>query len=754
MKKQIFVIMLFFFALQSGIGTASAQINLTPREKSITQRTTTCVLPTQLVVGVDASLGDSIMDEAERFVTSLNQSMTGYTVTLQHELTGAFITLKPVNKIFASRYGLEGYKADIKATGIELSSLTQAGFFYALQTIKKMLPANVTLGVAGAQGTTYSLQCCAVEDLPRFSYRGFMLDCSRHFFEVEEIKKMLDVMAIYKLNTFHWHLTDDQGWRAEIKKYPRLTTVGATRSNSWNTDIHLVNDYWWTGEGAYTGQQYGPYYYTQEQMKDIVAYAAERHIEVIPEVEMPGHAVAAMVAYPKFSCTPSAQRSVWTSGGISSDVMNVANEGTLQFCKDVIDELCDIFPGRYIHIGGDECPSSAWESNTECQNLYAEMGFSNYRQLQSYFTNQISGYIASKGKRTILWNESITASGSNLDLVKEHNPIIMCWSPCQSGAQKAASIGLDAIITEYHSSIGGYYINRRQSNDYGEPTGAGAGDDTVEGCYNYVPVSADNTNQHYLGVQGTFWTEHVSSNEYLEYLALPRLICIAEAGWTQQSLKDWENFKSRITQDTEMLDLGGYIYGRHWMDGYQHREYVAPIHDQAIVTFLNKSTDRGGRGLADVDGTLNGQNDTATEWQLESNGKSDQYYIKSRVSGKYLYVSATTSGTMVTLSTSKTAWTFDQTTISGYVAICPVANTDVAINNNVQNTTNTRLFAHGSGNGASFWIAEWLGDVTAITTPVAFSRQSDKVYDLAGRTLNHLTEGINIVNGRKLFVRR
>ena len=735
----------------------SAQKNiLTPREKTYAARTGTCTLPREIVVGVAPTLGDSVMTEAEAFVRHLNACLTGYHATLRHQTDSAFITLKALGSLTAPTYGTEGYRMEIKAETIDISSLTPTGFYYAFQSIKQMLPAHVTLGLAGLADATYTLPCCVVQDAPRFAYRGFMLDCSRHFFEVDEIKRIIDIMAIYKMNTFHWHLTDDQGWRAEIKKYPLLTTTGAQRTNSWNTDIYQVDSYWWTGEGAYTGKAYGPYFYTQDQMRDIVAYCAQRHIEVVPEVEMPGHAVAAMVAYPQFSCNPSASRSVWTNGGISTDVMNVADEGTLQFCRDIIDELCDIFPGRYIHIGGDECPSSAWESNAQCQALYKEQGFTNYRQLQSWFTNKISGYIAQKGRRTILWNESITAGGSDLTLVKEYNPIIMCWYPCQSGAKKAVEQGLDAIITEYHSTGGGYYINRRQSNDYGEPTGAGAGDDTVEGCYNYVPLAADNTNKHYLGVQGTFWTEHVSSNEYLEYLALPRLICVAEAGWTPQNRKDWSDFKARLTADTEMLDLGHYIYGRHWMDDYRHRVYVNPIHDQAIVTFMNKSTDRGGRGLADLDGTLYGENDTPTRWVIEAAETDGQYYLRSQVSGLYLYASSLTSGAMVTLSKKKMAWTFDDTTIEGYVAICPAQKSDLAVNNNTSNTTHARLFAHGTGNGASFWVAQLLGEATAVLTPADLptSWQSwGTSYDLSGRTLSAIQPGINIINGRKIFVR-
>lgn len=730
-------------------------VNLTPRPKNVILYDGACVFPQSFAVGVSAELGDTAMVEARRFVDALKASMKGYDISLQHSVENAFIQVAPYTGS-ASNVGTEGYRLVIKENSITLSSLTSAGFFYGFQSIRKMLPPHVGLELPGKEGDVYSLPVVSITDTPRFGYRGFMLDVSRHFFTVEEIKRFLDLMAIYKMNVFHWHLTDDQGWRAEIKQYPKLTTVGAKRSDSWNTDIYLVDDYWWTGEGAYTGKPYGPYFYTQEEMRDVVAYAAARHIDVLPEVDMPGHFVAAMASYPEFSCDPSNPPSVWTNGGISSNVLNVANPAAVEFAKNILSELCDIFPYPYIHIGGDECPTSQWESNAACQARYKELGLSSYRALQTHFIKDISDFVATKGKRLFCWNESITAGGSDLDLMKQTGATIMCWNPCQSGALKAAQMGLDAIVTEYHAAGGGYYINRRQSNDYGEPTGAGYGDDTVEGCYNYVPVPASVSSAdaaHFIGVQGTFWTEHVSSNEYLEYLALPRLICVAEAGWSTQSKKNWTDFKERLTLDTQMLDAGGYIYARHWMDGYIHRVYENPIKDGAVVTFTNQSGDRP-RCLADNKGTLNGQADACTEWLLESNGKEGEYYIRSQESGKYLYASSTASGSMVSLDTKKMAWTFDETTMSGYVAICPVANTAVAVNNNVSNATHARLFAHGTANGASFYKVELISmpNGTHHATLDA-GPSSSSVYDLSGRRLRRSVKGdFAIVDGQKVIL--
>ena len=604
----------------------------------------------------------------------------------------------------------EGYTMEITKEGVTIQASTSDGVYYAMQSLMRLLPANVILGKPGDEGTVYALPVSRIEDEPRFAYRGFMLDVSRHFFTIEQVKKMIDLMAIYKMNVFHWHLTDDQGWRAEIKQYPKLTTVGAERKSSWDTPITRIEEngqVYWTGEGAQTGRKYGPFYYTQEEMREVVRYAAERHIDVLPEVDMPGHFVAAMHAYPEYSCHPDYAPEVWINGGVSSDVLNVANPEAVQFAKNIITELCDIFPYPYFHIGGDECPTTQWESNALCQEKLKQLGKSSYRALQTEFIREINAHLATLGKKIFCWNESVTDNGADLDLMKQSGATIMCWNPCQSGAAKAASLGLNAIITEWGS--GCYYINRRQSNDYGEPTAAGGGGDNVQATYNYVPVptnvSADAA-KYYIGVQATFWTEHVSSNEYLEYLALPRFMCVAEAGWTPQEKKDWRSFVRRMTIDTEMLDLGEYIYARHWMDDYVPRQAPASAFtDGSIVTFTNKSTDRG-QCLADDNGTLNGQGSACTQWTLEAASAEGKFYLRSNESDKYLYAANGNSGTMVELSADKTEWAFDTSTIPGYVAICYNSTSGQAVNNNVTNTTKTRLFAHGSGNGASFWLME------------------------------------------------
>ena len=349
------------------------------------------------------------------------------------------------------------------------------------------------------------------------------------------------------MNRFHWHLVDDQGWRIQIDKYPKLTTIGATRSNSWSVDPIYG--------GYYTNEPYGPYFYTKEEAREIVEYAKERHIEVIPEVEFPGNACAALAAYPEFSCTPGGSHSVKVDGGIYADVFNVGNPATLQFAKDVLDEIVEIFPYSQVHIGGDECPTSAWSSNKECNDLMKAEGFSNIRELQSRFVRLLADYLREKGKEAIMWNESLSAGGTNVELIKGTKGTMMCWEQgkVQSTALQAAQLGMNSVITPW----GPYYINRKQSTNPGEPVGAGSGTDDLRATYNYVPVPSSvptSLQKYYIGVQGTFWTEHVQDTDLLEYLALPRLTAIAETGWTPQTKKNFSDFQQRITKDTLLLN--------------------------------------------------------------------------------------------------------------------------------------------------------------------------------------------------------
>lgn len=545
-------------------------VNLTPWPKNMTTRTGQFVLPQSVTIGV-GGLSDEIVAEANDFADVL-RAATGRSVSVGSQ-ENASISLE----MNASTLDEEGYILLIAEEGITLRASTAKGFFYGLQSIKKMLPGNVLLGKLDATAD-YAIPCATINDAPRFAYRGFMLDVSRHFFTVDELKKMLRMMAYYKMNHFHWHLTDDQGWRVEVKKYPKLTTVGATRANSFNTDLKY-GQYW-------TNEQYGPFFYTQDEIRDVVAYAAKLHITVVPEIEMPGHLAAAMTAYPEFSCTPNGAHNVWVSGGISTDVLNVASDRAVQFAKDILTEIAPLFPSEIFHVGGDECPTTAWQNNAQCQALYKKEGMTNYSQLQSRFTKQISAHLKTLGKRIAVWNEAITAGGADTKLIQDSEALIYCWTPCQQGASKAADLGLKAIITEYNSGGQSYYINRKPTaSDYG----AGGGDNSLQNTYNYVPVPNNVSStraQYYYGVQGTFWCEHVSEPEHLEYLALPRLMAVAEAGWTPQSRKDWTSFRNRMRKDTTMLKLGNYNYHPQFLE----YDGATPSGPPANVVYPKSST--------------------------------------------------------------------------------------------------------------------------------------------------------------------
>lgn len=550
-------------------------INITPVPKSMTVTEGSLDLSKDFQINV-TNLDEECRTEAERFAAEFTAT-TGFQVSVTDQAANDALFQVQMNTS-ATKMNPEGYKLKVTADGVTIEAETARGFFYAFQTVKKMLPANVMAGVRDEQVKTYALPLVDIDDEPRFAYRGYMLDVCRHFFTVEEVKRMLDVMAYYKLNVFHFHLTEDQGWRVEIKKYPKLTSVGGVRAFSWNTD------YPGTGKRYRTYEPYGPYFYTQEEIKDIVAYAAERHIDILPEVDMPGHFCAAMTAYPEFSCTPEGAHEVKCDGGIYSDILNVANPDAVQFAMDIMDELMELFPYPYFHIGGDECPTTAWENNAECQALVKELGYDSYRKLQSRFIHQLAEHAAEKGRTLYVWNEAISASGADVNVIKEAGAKIMCWTGAEAAAQQAANLGLDNVLTPQIP----YYINRKQSTDPNEPNGAGSGSDNLQTVYNYTPangVSADKM-KYYTGVQGTFWTEHVSTGQYVEYLSLPRLMAVAESGWSPQEKKNFTNFCERMKMDTVLLNYNNYDYGRHYLRTESgSTEMVMPVSSTADSMF-------------------------------------------------------------------------------------------------------------------------------------------------------------------------
>ncbi len=419
----------------------------------------------------------------------------------------------------------EDYKLRVTSDSIVIEAARPVGFFYGLQSLRQLLPVNSTRPAM--------IEAIEVTDSPRFGWRGFLLDESRHFFGKESVKRVIDMMALYKMNRFHWHLTDDQGWRVEIKKYPKLTTVGAER-----VGMHLG----WENRQTADSYRYGPYFYTQKDIKEIVDYARDRFIEVIPEIDMPGHMQAAVTAYPELlACNKKEKHEVWNQAGVSRDVLNVAQDGVVNFAADVIGEISALFPFGYMHLGGDECPIDKWKETPECVKRLAAIGSDNYQDLQYDFYNRVISQHKAKGgkEKFIFWNEVLHG---NTSLIGEKNEdiTIMSWVDWEKDGKEAARRGMQTIMTP----IKPFYINRKQSKNADEPYGAGTGTETLRAVYSYEPYEnvPDSLQKQYVGVQANFWTEWVEGESQLQYLMLPRLAAVAERGWSAAKPRDFDTF--------------------------------------------------------------------------------------------------------------------------------------------------------------------------------------------------------------------
>ncbi len=566
-------LLLLLVALVTFCGSMKADLgNLIPAPAQMTVGDGELTLPARFNVAT-TGLPAEMKAEAAKFVADINKATSlGATAT-----DAAGLVTVGVDASLPA----EGYTLTVTPQGVNIKAATAAGLFYAFQTVKKILPVNVMAGVAGSAGTVYSLPVVTIADQPRFGYRGFMLDVSRHFFDTKQVKKMLDVMAMYKLNRFHWHLTDDQGWRLPMEKYPLLTTKGATNHNILHTNFDEQTRYRDDNSNATydCGKPYGPYAYTVAELKEIVAYAKELHIEIIPEIDMPGHMVAAINCYPQFSTDPESKialnagytlntqpipgqqdshftHNIWNDGGVSKDVLDVSKPEVITFCKDVIDVLAEIFPYEYIHLGGDECPTYAWSKSEAVQDFKEKIGYKRTDSdnvLQTWFVKQLADYAKEKyGKNIMGWNELITAGGADMSVINQIKPTIYCWI---GGEQKAQNNGLDFIYTPFN---GGYYINRSYAGF--DKIGA-VGDGRLSTTLSVMPP----TQSHCIGVQGTFWTEQVERPEDVEYLALPRLMGIAEQGWAPAEGRDNDEVMERICNDAALLDAAGYNYGSHQM---------------------------------------------------------------------------------------------------------------------------------------------------------------------------------------------
>ena len=432
--------------------------------------------------------------------------------------------------------GEEAYEITARRGKVVVKASTERGFLYAAQTLAQMTTGDGCI------------PCVHIYDAPRFAYRGMHLDVARHFFGVDQVKKYLDIMAIHKMNTFHWHLTDDQGWRVEIKRYPKLTEFGSMRKET------AIGKGWY--DVKYDGIPHGGYY-TQEEIREVVAYAASKGISVIPEIDVPAHMLAAVASYPELCCTGE-QHDVWGRWGVSPEILCAGKEESFEFLENVLMEIMELFPSEYIHIGGDECPKTRWAECPLCQARMKELGIADDEKalvnLQAYVTNRVETFLAQHGKRIIGWDEILEGDISQ-------SATIMSWRGTDGGIA-AAKAGHDVIMTPNTHCYLDYYQSRRIQD---EPFAIG-GFVNVEKVYSFDPYTPEMTQEqrnHILGVQANLWTEYIKTPEHLEYMLLPRMSALSEVQWCAPEKKDYGRFLDKMSSMVKIYQKLGYNFARH-----------------------------------------------------------------------------------------------------------------------------------------------------------------------------------------------
>ncbi|MBI5914966.1 MAG: family 20 glycosylhydrolase [Bacteroidetes bacterium] len=527
MKQPILLLLfaLVIAACQQDKKQASAnQYNIIPQPVSLTAKTG------QFKITGDTKIllasADEGLKTAAAHLASLLIKATGTTVAPVEGSAQKDAILFSLDPSIAND---EGYTLSVTPYEVTVKSKTGAGAFYAIQTLRQLMPVEAEAG----KTASLSIPCVEITDAPRYGYRGMHLDVGRHFFGVDDVKKYIDLLALHKFNRFHWHLTEDQGWRLEIKKYPKLQTVAACRNET------LIGHYNDTPQ-KYDGKKYCGYY-TQEEAREIVRYAAERFVTVIPEIEMPGHGLAAIAAYPELGCTGQPAE-VGTKWGIYDNVF-CPNEVTFKFLEDVMTEVMDIFPSKYIHIGGDECPKTAWENSGFCQGLIKKNSLKDEHGLQSYFIQRMEKFLNSKGRSIIGWDEILEGGLAP-------NATVMSWRGTEGGIA-AAKQRHDVIMTPTDFCYLDYY----QSQDPAEPLAIG-GYLPLDKVYGYEPTPAELTPEeagHILGVQANVWTEYMADFAKVEYMAYPRACALAEVAWSAKEARNYDNFTGRLAHHLKRL---------------------------------------------------------------------------------------------------------------------------------------------------------------------------------------------------------
>ena len=486
------------------------------------------------VLGIDTVIvaGPGTFLKAEQLADFLRPA-TGFALPVLEESSGVpAIYLMLDDRL--KGLGSEGYELEVLSSGVKLRASSLAGLFYAGQSFRQLLPPEIFSDARVEM--VWQANAVRISDQPRFGWRGVHLDCARHFMPLEFVFKLLDLMALHKLNAFHWHLTEDQGWRLEIKKYPKLTEVGA-----WRAQTIIGHGY--QTDPKFDGKPHGGFY-TQEQARAVVKYAAALHINVVPEIELPGHAQAAIAAYPELGNT-GAQLKVGERWGIIEHVLN-PNESTMQFLEDVFSEVLEIFPGTYIHVGGDECPKNEWKASPVAQARMQELGLHDEHELQSYFIRRMDAFLTARGRKLIGWDEILEGGLSP-------NATVHSWRG-EEGGIEAARQGHDVVMAP-QSHV--YFDHYQAADQAREPLAIG-GHSPLEKVYGYEPIPAQLSSQeakHVLGSQAQMWTEYVPTVSHAEYMLFPRLCALCEVLWTPANRKDFVGFSGRLLPHLERLSL-------------------------------------------------------------------------------------------------------------------------------------------------------------------------------------------------------
>lgn len=556
-----------FVKAEDLLGEAENMLPLIPYPANLTRNEGTFNLK-QLTAITTPAGDEAVARYAQEFATQLEKT-SGIKVPV-NPTTAATSLVMTKDATLAH----EAYKLTVNEAGINIAAADSTGFFYAIQTLKQLMPHAIYNRSGASTAIDWTVPCVEIADQPQLGHRGYMLDVARHFFSKTEVKRILDIMATYKMNRFHWHLTDDQGWRIDIPEYPKLAQVGAVRKGSF------VN----AGGSSkfFDDTEYGRgMYYTLDDLREIVAYAKNLNIEIIPEIDLPGHMVAAVAAYPEFSCDPTKKYEVRIDGGISKDVLNIGKDETIDFLKCVLGHMAEVFPYKYIHLGGDECPTDQWSHNADCLKRVKDEGLAGVNELQSWLVEKLGLYLKEKYNKDIICWDELLAHWKSDNTVK---PVIMAWNNINK-SKEAADKGFKSIVVPYQS----LYFDMMQvplsEVDVNEKYQGGWGDNwvnSVETVYGVNPVASLSGKEDFcLGVQGNMWTETCNDSVEVEYQLLPRMLALSETGWLPAAKKNFASFYMRLQKNRDILDAKGLTYATHYFDEPDLTEQEAAVAEAA-----------------------------------------------------------------------------------------------------------------------------------------------------------------------------